>query len=347
MIPYRTQRTLKRLLIGLLIFVILAAALLVCWFLWLQRYVVYTDDGAKLDFDRLLQFSEGEAAQPPESTPAVDFVYNDGTNVTEPVSRELAQFSGYYVTLEELKLDLAAVTEMLKALPEGSTVMLEVKNNRGQFGYSSAFGPTADGLDPTQMGELIQSLKAAGHYLIAEVNAFQDYEYFMADTVNWSHNAHGFAKDGGDGSLWYDKQNQCYWLNPTTDGARSYLIQIISELRALGFHEVVLSEFRISDTDMIHFPGDKIATLNETAELLVKTCATETFAVSFVREKVDLTLPQGRTRLYLQGAAASDAASLAAQTGFQDPAIQLVFLVDTNDTRFDAYSVIRPLEMAR
>lgn len=347
MIPYRTQRTLKRLLIGLLIFVILAAALLVCWFLWLQRYVVYTDDGAKLDFDRLLQFSEGDVAQPPESAPAVDFVYNDGTNVTEPVSRELAQFSGYSVTLAEIKEDLAGVRQMLKALPEGSTVMLEAKTNRGEFGHSTTLGPNLDGLDPKAVDTLIQDIRAAGHYLIAEVHAFQDYEYFMADTVNWSRNAHGFAKDGGDGSLWYDKQNQCYWLNPTTDGARSFLIQIISELRSLGFHEVVLSEFRISDTDMIHFPGDKVAAMNETAELLVKTCATETFAVSFVRDKVDLPLPQGRTRLYLQGAAASEVASLAAQTGFQNPAVRLVFLVQTNDTRFDAYSVIRPLEMAR
>ena len=49
-IPYRHKRTLKR--IGTL----LAALLLVfsvtwlCWVIWLQRYVIYTDDGAELNF---------------------------------------------------------------------------------------------------------------------------------------------------------------------------------------------------------------------------------------------------------------------------------------------------------
>ena len=48
MIPYRTRKFLRSLFIGLAALVLAAAALLVCWMLWLGRYVVYTEDGVKL-----------------------------------------------------------------------------------------------------------------------------------------------------------------------------------------------------------------------------------------------------------------------------------------------------------
>lgn len=346
MIPFRTQRTLKRLLIGLLVLLLFAAVLLMCWFLWLQRYVVYTDDGAKLDFNISLNFSDGQVAIPPEPGATADMIFGDDISTTQPVFQELTQISGYYVTMDALKEDIASVTEQISALPAGSAVMLEVKNNRGEFAYSSLLGPNMDGLDPVKVDALIKKLLSGGYYLLANFPAFQEYEYFMADSETWSRNAHGFAQDGGNGSLWYDRTNQCYWLNPITDGARSFLIQIVSELRSLGFHEVVFSEFRISDTVMIRFNGDKLKALNETADMLIKTCSTDTFAVSFVREAVDLTLSESRSRLYLEGVTAADAAALAAQTGFADPTVRLVFLVETNDTRFNTYSVLRPIEMA-
>ena len=57
-IPYRVQQALRRLGIGLLVILVLAMVVLLCWFLWLQRYVVYTEDGAKLNFDISLQFPD-------------------------------------------------------------------------------------------------------------------------------------------------------------------------------------------------------------------------------------------------------------------------------------------------
>ena len=54
-------------------------------------------------------------------------------------------------------------------------------------------------------------------------------------------------------------------------------------------------------------------------------------------------LPEGRSRLYLENVSAKNAAAIAATTQVADPAINLVFLATTNDTRFNDYSVIRPI----
>ena len=50
-IPYRHKRTLQRIgTVALVLTCILLVAWL-CWVIWLQRYVVYTSNGAHLDFD--------------------------------------------------------------------------------------------------------------------------------------------------------------------------------------------------------------------------------------------------------------------------------------------------------
>ena len=124
------------------------------------------------------------------------------------------------------------------------------------------------------------------------------------------------------------------------------MLQIISELKSLGFDEVVLDQFRFPDTKEIVFTGDKAEELNKAAKTLVTVGSTETFTVSFVGSSADLILPEGRTRLYLEGVNAANADTVAQNTGITDLATRLVFLTEVHDTRFDAYSVLRPLEAA-
>jgi len=346
MIPYRAQQTLKRLGVMLLALTILLIVVLLCWFLWLQRYLVYTNDGVKLDFNISLNYSDGELAQKPQ-TPESDLIFTEGENLYNESNRELVRFSGYRVTLDELKADISAVKEKISALPKGTTVMLELKTKRGEFAYSTTLGPNVKNLDPVKVDELLVYLKNSGYYVIAQVPAFIEYEYFMFDSVHWSRNVHGLSKKSSD-SLWEDSSNRpCFWLNPGSDGARSYLIQIISELRSFGLNEVAFSYFQFPDTDKVKFTGDRAATLAEAAEVLVSTCATETFAVSFIQTNANLPLPQGRSRLYLTGIAAGDVATLAGKVQFADVKAQLVFFTDTNDTRYDEYCALRPLDMAR
>ena len=343
-IPYRAQQALRRLGIGLLVLLVMAAVLLLCWFLWLQRYVVYTEDGAKLDFDISLQFPEGEVAQPPQPGESVELIYGDEIEATGPAAKELTRFSGYYVDIAAMREDFSAVLEQVDILPNGAAVMLDMKSIRGEFCYNTSLGHIADDVPIDQLSQLIARLKEQGCYLIAKVPAFRDYHFFMDDER--TRVPYGLARDGGNGSLWMDKE-KCYWFNPASEGAMTYLIQIVSEIRLLGFNEVVFDDFCFPDTDMYTFLSDELQAINNAAATLVTTCATDTFAVSFVRQQADLKLPEGRTRLYIKGAAVSELGAIAERTGFADPTVQLGFLIETNDTRFDTYCVLRPLDMAR
>ena len=169
----------------------------------------------------------------------------------------------------------------------------------------------------------------------------------LRDAMYLIHDHYGLAKDGGNGSLWNDSsdpEGPNYWFNPGSDGCLSFLLQVVTELRAKGFREVILDDFRFPNTSMIRYdPDDQPAALNQAAATLVKTCATDTFAVSFGCRNTDLVIPQGRTRLYLTGVSAADAAAMAEKTGFADKSARVGFLTELNDTRFDAYCVLRPL----
>lgn len=348
-IPYRARRTLRSLAVTVLVLILLAAGLLSLWLLWLNRYVVYTRDGVELNFDISLNFSQGETPQQPDPAPTVSIHSASDAEATDPdgeiiPANQLTRFSGYSVTLEELAGDLEGTREKLLALPAGSTVVLELKDVKGTAYYSSSFARSPTGFDTALVDQLILELQSRDFYLIARIPAFQEYHYFLADERGRV--PYGLPKAGGNGSLWLDSDGPCYWLNPASEGTITYLIQLISELRGMGFDEVVLSDFRFPNTDSISFSGDKMEALNTTAATLVKTCTTDSFCLSFIRSSADLTLPEGRTRLYLTGVAAADLDSQAAKTGFEDPTIQLVFLTDSADTRYDDYCVLRPLSQS-
>ena len=54
---------------------------------------------------------------------------------------------------------------------------------------------------------------------------------------------------------------------------------------------------------------------------------------------------EGRSRLYLTDVAADSVAGVAAGYGLDNPAAGVVFLTDSFDPRYDAYSVLRPLNL--
>ena len=337
-IPYRTQRVLKKIGYTLLALLLVAALVAVCWFVWLSRYVVYTrDGGAVLRFDLDPIVPAGTPATPPESGPDVSIYYNEGDNAIN-ISTELTQMIGYYVDGAALQ-DIATVKSQIQALPLDVPILVEVKSIYGNFYYSSNIADrNASGIDPVAMDELISYLKASNRYAIAYLPALRDYYYGLHHTNN------GLAVKGG-GYLWADEE-YCYWLDPTKEGTISYLSSEINELKNLGFDEVVFSEFCFPNTTKIAFSGDKESAIANAAQTLVTACATDRFAVSFVGQNARFPLPEGRSRLYITNADAANAASMAAETGLENTDSRLVFLTEFHDTRFDAYSVLRPLDAA-
>lgn len=332
-IPYRTRRALGRFALALL--AVLLAAILVwgCWIVWLSRYVIYTQDGVKIDFSLSEQLAPGQLAQRPEPEETIFVNYDDAPGA---VSTELKQMNGYYADAAALK-DIPTVKAQIQALPAGSAVMVDVKNIYGSFYYSSKVSDArTTSVDIQAMDSLIEMLNKSGMYTIARLPALRDYNYGL------HHVPDGLPTAGG--YLWLDKDG-CYWLNPASSGTLSYLIQIVNELKDLGFDEVVFYDFYFPDTNGIVYTKDKAEALATAANTLVSSCATDAFGVSFVG-KPGFALPQGRSRLYVENAEPINAANIAQQTGLADPEIRLVFLTTLHDTRFDKYSVLRPLSAA-
>ena len=93
-IPYRHRRILRR--VGIVALVCLLAFLVVwlCWVVWLQRYVVYTSSGAKLDVNQSsYEISGGEAA-PAKNNVEVSIFYTEGADAID-TAKEMTQLSGY------------------------------------------------------------------------------------------------------------------------------------------------------------------------------------------------------------------------------------------------------------
>ena len=99
-------------------------------------------------------------------------------------------------------------------------------------------------------------------------------------------------------------------------------------------------------TDWMEQERERGITITSAATTLLANCGADNFVLSFVGTTTSFPLPDGRTRLYLSGVQAGEVAAKASQVTFENPETRLVFLCDTNDTRFDAYCVLRPLSVA-
>lgn len=337
-IPYRTQQNLKRLASTMLILLVVGVIVWGLWILWLQRFVVYTrDQGAVIDFNVPQTTVPGEEAIPPATETPIEIYYNEGEDKVN-LSTEMVQLKGYYISGKEVSSNPAQVWEKIQALPAGTPVMLDMKSIYGTFYYSTTTGrPLSDSADIAGVDELIANLKSSGYYAIARVPALRDREYGLANTRS------GLPTSGG--YLWMDGEG-CYWLNPAKEDTVTYLIDIATELREMGFNEVVFDDYRFPNTKKIVFKGDKLQTLAETAQTLVTTCATDYFAVSFVSDGT-WSMPIGRTRMFRNDV--EDPTQLAEVTSLlslAEPNIYLVFITSNMDTRFETYGVMRPINLA-
>ena len=338
-IPYRTRRRLRRLGTFLLAVTLFGVLATICWTTWVERYLIYTRDGVVLNFEQDYHIPEGIVAVPPANEDAVSIYFNEGDNALE-LSTELTQLKGYYVSTSVLSTDIAGTMETIRSLESGTAVMVDVKSVKGVFYYSTEItGANTANIDLNAADSLIQLVTKGDYYSIARVPAFRDY-YYGLNYVD-----EGLPYAYGSGYLWMDDSG-CYWLKPTSTKVLNYLIEIVTELKALGFDEVVFTDFCFPDTENVTFHGDKNEAIISAMNTLITNCNTSGFAVSFSVTNYALPIPEGRSRLYLEGIPAKNVGLIASQVVITEPDIRLVFMADTNDTRFDEYGVLRPIEAA-
>lgn len=339
-LSYRTRRRLRSLGIATVVVIVTAIVVWMVWVVWAGRFISYhRGQGARLDFG-LSAIPEGVEPTPPAARDPIDILYDEpDIELPTPVVDETS-IHGYYVDFEKLKTNFPTVRDQIRNLPRGTAVLLDLKNIKGLFHYSTTVGTTtAKDVNVAQIDALLAEIAKSDLHVIARIPAFRDWEYGL------NHVPSGLPKKDGDGSLWMDDAN-CYWLDPTNEDALSYLTDITMELRLMGIDEVVYTDFRFPKTEKIEFKGDKDQAIADAAATIAATCASDRFWVSFQSADPTFPLPSGNCRLYLEDIPASDLPTVVPQVKTDDPAVHLLFLATVNDTRFDEYCVLRPLDSA-
>jgi len=341
-LPYRTRRRLKTLGLTALVIVMLLVIVWLGWVVYLERYIIYTRDGVVLDLDLdLNSYDEGVMAVPPAQDETVPIFYNEGLNAQE-MNAEMEQLKGYYISFADLDSaeDISRCREQLAKLTAGTPVMIDLKSGFGKFHYSTEIpgAELSDSLNIAEVDALIRDLTSRNLYLIARVSAFRDRAYGLK---NVPQGIFHINKKG----LWPDSQN-CYWLDPSNATVISYVTAIVQELKEMDFDEVLLADFSIPTNGNAYFKGDRAEALNNAAGTIVDACKSEYFTISFGVSSSTFALPEGRTRMYLSGVDAQNVGAVVAQSGLEDPKIRIVFLAETNDTRYDEYGVMRPLAVS-
>lgn len=337
---YKTRRNLQRVTTVALAVTLVLVLFGFCWNIWVERYVVYTREGATLDFSRPPLTAVGQPAAPPQADDSVSIFYNEGSDAVE-LSTELTALNGYYIDYDALKGSMEEIKEDLNRLKAGTPIMIELKGGYGSFYYTSKLtgAVSSASVNVAAVDELIQYVRSKGFYMIAKISAFRDYDFGNRNVAS------GLYMKSRAG-LWMDSGG-CFWMDPTSGTTLSWITSIVNEIQGLGFSEVVLDNFRFpAETDKYIFNGNMDEAIANAATTLMANCGSDSFTVSFCGATPAFPLPDGRSRLYLSDVSAQDVAARASQVTFENPDGRLVFLCDTNDTRFDAYGVLRPLSVS-
>ena len=150
-------------------------------FIYLQRYLVYSDGAVRLDYEQDLQ-SQGDAPQAldPEDFPVHVVSPSEGTAVSGPVDGSVQPIMGYYITTNMLQNvpKVQAALDELETAPR--TVLFEMKSIYGNFYYDSdLFGQYTANADLPAVRTLIEQMQKRGAYVIAKVPAFSDINFLL------------------------------------------------------------------------------------------------------------------------------------------------------------------------
>ena len=338
-IPYRHQRTLKRIGMLLAVLALVLSVTWLCWIVWLQRYVVYTDKGAELNFALSSYELSGKEAVEPKAQQNISIFYNEGADAID-TTHEMTQLNGYYITSEMFQQDIDYVMLQVERFAAGTPVMIDMKGGFGSFFYQSNLPDAVMSASTNieKVSQLITRLHTKGFYTIARISAFQDRSF------GESHVSAGLYMLNRRG-LWMDPEGM-YWLDPTNATTTSWITSQVLELRDMGFDEVLLDDFCFPNSEQYIFTGDKMAALQSAAATLMSTCSNNKFVLSFQTSDPSFILPEGRCRQYITGVSAAGIAQSAAQMKISEPEIRMVYLAESGDTRYEKYSVLRSLHVA-
>lgn len=230
---YRGKNAARNVFRGILCVLIVVLVLAVVGLMVGQRYIIYTDDGVRLE----LPFFRREEKPPVDQSVPVDIVELPGTDKPNPQPAPLPQpdpqpqsyvMRAVPMSVEELLSGGAAAVKALGA----NTVVLDMKGEDGTLGYVSRL-PLGQSVDAAQdrVSGLLAQLHQEDVYAVARVSCFRDHALGGSEQ---------YALLTNSGYLWRYDDVGLYWTNPTHETVRDYVAGVVGELAQLGFDEILL-----------------------------------------------------------------------------------------------------------
>lgn len=273
---YQNYRGRRSAAIKLLIVVLVVILVAACSFLFIQRYVTYTDSGElRIDLPEFLQWmaprekdpeeEDEPPAQPAEDggqdggQPGVNLIIDQPEEETPPPP---AAVDRHLVRLDALPADGAALRETLAA--SGANGFLwRVRDNTGALHYGSSAALKDAVLDSAVSAETLTGLCGTeGVTSVALFNCFHDSYYAFVNMAS-------AAICQNTGFVWYDNLSY-HWLDPAKEQARSYVVSLAVECAQLGFDELLLEE-------MSYPTSGKLQKINYSGNTMGKTEALTLF----------------------------------------------------------------------
>lgn len=210
---------LKVLIVVLILLLVSAVAAL----FFLERYIVYSSDGVRLE---LPIFQDREEPGADSSEPAI--VVN--TPEPTPTPTPAPDFRGIMLSRTAL-YDGTAQTQVEQA---GATAAIfDMKADDGTLGYISQQTLAQESevsASDAAINAAIQLLNSGDLYTVARVSCFRD------NTVPRTHMDMAIRSSSGN---WRDDESY-RWLSAANAEARAYVVGVCQELAGLGFDEILL-----------------------------------------------------------------------------------------------------------
>lgn len=339
-LSYRNKKRARTLCLILLAAILVLALFVACRFLYLQRFLVYSDQEVIIDYEQDLQTENKEPEVIDPSAFPLEIVPEEETQPAGMTGESpLQPLTGYYVTTNML-LDLPSVVAALDKLEEPpATLLFEMKSIYGNFYYSSDLpGAVTANADTNGITDLIRQYEeAGGTYLAARIPSFTDNNFALDNQSS------GLPLRSG--ALWMD-ENNCYWLDPLAEDVQDYLISLATELSGMGFDEIVFDGFRIPDSENIVYDSGQYTREQAAAEaamVLREALDPLPIRISFGSESPLVAEYTDRVYLTTENGAEAPEMVAAVADHLEDPKSQIVFQTASRDTRFDGYGILRPL----
>lgn len=224
---------------------------MVMTFYGLQKYIVITNDGIKLDIPMI---NGGMSYMSKDDDGNVIIEYEDVdaelvigeadySNVMSVAGQDLDEVNAYFISAGSV--NESTVSGYVNSHEDCKAVVLELKPSSGMLAwktdveFADAYGLNGS----TELKPIINSLKDKDIYVAAQLNCF-------VDSALASHYSHMILTT--DSGMQYTN-GAGVWLDPFNSDLRSYIISLCRELANMGVDEIILNNVKIPEADVYNY----------------------------------------------------------------------------------------------